>query len=180
MARLPFSPDNLDGHDRSIYEAMVTRRKERGAPFGGPYAALMNHPVLCQKVEELGYYLKFEGHLSREVYQFAVLAVAKETGADFEWTDHVEHALAAGVPREVTDLLKKEGLAAASPHLPEPYQTASQVLKETLAWKSIPDEVQGRAIRSCGILGFVELVVLSGFYQMFSAINQGFDVEMPR
>ena len=29
------------------------------------------------------------------------------------------------------------------------------------------------------MLGFVELVVLSGFYQMFSVINQGFEVSLP-
>ena len=34
----------------------------------------MNHPQLCARVEELGFYLKFEGHLPREVYQFVVLA----------------------------------------------------------------------------------------------------------
>jgi 4-carboxymuconolactone decarboxylase len=177
MAKLPFNPEDLDPKDREIYDAMVARRKSKGAPFYGPYNALMRHPELCRRIEELGFYLKFEGHLSREIYQFAVLIVAKETGAIFEWQDHINHAIAAGVPQEIADLLKAKSLASACSEFPEPYRTAANVLKETLAWQNIPDELQEQAIQSFGLEGFIELVVLSGFYQMFSAINQGFDVE---
>ena len=54
MAPLPFDPGKLSPQDRALYDAMVARRKAQGAPFGGPYAALMNHPQLCKRVEELG------------------------------------------------------------------------------------------------------------------------------
>lgn len=177
MAQLPFDPAKLSPADRARYERMVERRKAQGAPFGGPYAALMNHPQLCEKVEDLGYYLKFQGHLSREVYQFVVLTVARKTGAEFEWIDHVAHARAAGVPDSVIDALKNSAdLAEIS--LP-PYDLAAKVLASTLAWKNVPQDVQDESIRRFGMEGFVELVVLSGFYQMFSAINQGFDVALP-
>lgn len=173
MSKLPFHPENLDRKDKIIYEEMVARRQSQGAPFDGPYAALMNHPELCQKVEALGYYLKFQGHLSREVYQFIVLSVAKETKAAFEWDDHVEHARAAGVPETVIEAIKEQGISGA---FPEPYRLAAQVLSATLIWQNIPEQVQTDAIRSYGIEGFIEIIVLSGFYQMFSAINQGFDI----
>lgn len=177
LAELPFDPSALNAGDKAIYEAMVARRKSQGAPFGGPYAALMNHPQLCQKVEDLGYYLKFEGHLTREVYQFVVLSVARETKAAFEWVDHVEHARAAGVPENVLDLLRVNGVSGAE--FPDPYRLAAQVLQSTLRWQDIPAEVQSQAIQQYGMYGFVEIVVLSGFYQMFSAINQGFAVALP-
>lgn len=174
MVKLPFNPDKLDSQDKLIYEAMVAKRKSQGASFGGPYAALMNHPELCQKIEALGYFLKFQGHLSRDVYQFVVLSVARETKAEFEWKDHVEHALSAGVPKLVIDNVKTNGVLGQS--FPEPYRLAAQVLRETLIWKNIPEQVQTEAIKTYSIHGFIEIVVLSGFYQMFSAINQGFDV----
>lgn len=174
MVKLPFNPANLSHKDRLIYEAMVAKRKSQGVPFDGPYAALMSHPELCQKVETLGYYLKFEGHLPREIYQFVVLSVAKATQASFEWNDHIEHALDAGVPKDVIDAIKFHGVSWQS--FPEPYSMAAQVLKSALVWKNIPGQVQAKAIETFGIYGFVEIIVLSGFYQMFSAINAGFDV----
>jgi 4-carboxymuconolactone decarboxylase len=178
MAKLLFNPKDLDAHDRAIYEAIILRRKNKGASFGGPYDALMNHPALCQKIEELGYYLKFEGHLSREVYQFVVLAVAKETGTAFEWIDHVKHAIAAGVPQVVIDLLQTRGLSSDFSCFPDPFQVATRVLNSTLFFKNISDDIQAKAIEAYGKMGFIEIVVLSGFYQMFSAINQGFDVAL--
>jgi 4-carboxymuconolactone decarboxylase len=177
LAELPFDPAALSPLDKAIYDAMMARRKSQGAPFGGPYAALMNHPQLCQKIEELGYYLKFEGHLARDVYQFVVLAVARETKTAFEWVDHVQHAVAAGVAENVIETLRVHGVAGAD--YPDPYRLAALVLRSTLAWQNIYDGTQADAIASHGLLGFVEMVVLSGFYQMFSAINQGFDVSLP-
>lgn len=175
MVKLPFNPLTLNAPDKAIYEKMLLERKKQGAPFDGPYAALMNHPELCQKIEALGFYLKFEGHLPRDVYQFVVLAVAKETHTDFEWNDHIQHALSAGLPSDVIDQLKTHGLSNVS--FPPPYQTAAGILSATLVWKSIPENIQANAIKEYGIYGLIEIVVLSGFYQMFSAINQGFDVE---
>ena len=156
---------------------MVARRKSQGAGFGGPYAALMNHPQLCEKIEDLGYYLKFEGHLPRDVYQFVVLSVARRTGAAFEWVDHIEHAEAAGVPSSLIAALQRgEDVSAVAT---APYDVVAQVLASTLSWQNIPQRVQDEAIKALGVKGFVELVVLSGFYQMFSAINQGFHVALP-
>lgn len=177
MAKLAFDPNNLDPQAKLLYDSMVARRKRQGAPFGGPYAALMNHPKLCEKVEALGFYLKFEGHLPREIYQFVVLSVAHSTKAAFEWADHIKHALSAGVPETVINTLKIQGLS--SEKFPAPYLLAAKILNATLVWKNIPSEIQNAAIDEYGIEGFVEIVVLSGFYQMFSAINQGFDVAIP-
>lgn len=177
MAQLPFDPAKLSPSDLARYSRMVDRRKAQGAGFGGPYAALMNHPQLCEKVEDLGYYLKFQGHLPRDVYQFVVLCVARKTGAAFEWIDHIEHAEAAGVPSSIVRALQEdEDLENIS--LP-PYDVVAKVLASTLSWKNVPQALQDESIQRFGIEGFVELVVLSGFYQMFSAINQGFDVALP-
>lgn len=177
MSQLPFDPSKLTPQGKSIYENLVAKRKSQGAPFDGPYAALMNHPELCQKIEALGYYLKFEGHLPRDVYQFVVLTVAKETNSAFEWADHLPHAIAAGVPQNVIDTLKNQGLSAS---FPEIYQPAAAILAATLIWKNIPEDFQNKAIQAYGMYGFIEIVVLSGFYQLFSAINQGFDVDVVR
>lgn len=177
MAPLPFNPATLSPADRALYDAMVAERKARGAPFDGPYDALMNHPQLCKRVEELGYFLKFEGHLTQPIYQFTVLSAARVTGAAFEWKDHVAHARAAGVPDEVMATLQKDGLTG---NYPSPFAVAAAVLNSALHWQSIPQAAQDAAIAAFGMRGLVELVVISGFYQMFAAVNQGFDVSLPK
>ncbi len=177
MAQLPFDPAKLSPADLELYNEMLERRRAQGAGFGGPYAALMNHPQLCRRIEDLGFYLKFQGSLPRDIYQFVVLAVARSAGAAFEWIDHVKHAEAAGVPLSVISALQADGVLEGA--FQAPYDLAAKVLAVTLSWKEIPQELQDQAIARFGVEGFVELVVVSGFYQMFSAINQGFAVSLP-
>jgi len=177
MAQLPFDPTKLSPSDLALYKRMVERRRAQGAGFGGPYSALMNHPELCEKIEDLGFFLKFHGRLPRDIYQFVVLCVAKSTGTAFEWIDHEEHARSAGVPSSAIDALRRNGIA--DPTFPAPYDFVAKALGATLAWKDVPQAVQDKCIETFGVQGFVELVVLSGFYQMFSAINQGFAISAP-
>lgn len=178
MAPLPFDKMKLSASDRALYEKMAASRAAKGAPFDGPYAALANHTELCARIEALGHFLKFDGVLPRNAYQFIVLCVAKQTGAAFEWIDHVEHAREAGVPEETLEALRHGGLTDA--RIGPPYDLLARTLQHTLAWQDVPQSLQDACIAQFGVKGFIEIVVVSGFYQMFSAINQGFAVPLPK
>ena len=169
MIVLDMNPATMPAEARALYETMAARRKSHGEGFGGPYLALLNHPELARRVEELGFFLKFEGALPRTVYQFIVLTVARATGAGFEWHDHIAHARAAGLPADVIDCIGTDRAAA----LRQPYALAHAILAKTMAWQVVPDDLQAQAVAAWGKRGLVEIVVLSGFYQMFAAINQG-------
>jgi 4-carboxymuconolactone decarboxylase len=170
MSVLNMDPATFPAPARALYERIAARRRAKGEGFGGPYLALLNHPALAERVEALGFYLKFEGVLPRVHYQFIVLSVARATGAGFEWQDHVQHARAAGLPQDIIDGI---GGAAALPH---PFGLLREILTKTLAWQPIPEALQAQAAAEWGKDGLVEIVVVSGFYQMFAAINQGFDI----
>ncbi len=173
MTVLDMNPATLPADAQALYKEMSSRRNARGEHFGGPYVALLNHPELARRIEDLGFFLKFEGVLPRLIYQFIVLTVARATGADYEWQDHIAHARAAGLPEDVIGCIGSDRIAA----LPEPYALVHNILTRTMAWQVVPDDLQQRAADQWGKRGLVEIVVLSGFYQMFSAINQGFDIK---
>jgi 4-carboxymuconolactone decarboxylase len=104
-----------------------------------------------------------------------VLPAPRPPGADFEWHDHISHARAAGLPADVIDCIA----SARSAALPQPYALVHAILEKTMAWQIVPDDLQMQAVTQWGKRGLIEIVVLSGFYQMFAAINQGFDVRPP-
>ncbi len=172
MTVLEMDPAKFSAPAKALYERIAARRRAKGEGFGGPYLALLNHPALAERVEALGFYLKFEGVLPRVHYQFIVLSVARAAGAALEWQDHVQHALAAGLPQDIID-----GIAGdADASLPHPFGLLREILAKTVAWQPVPDALQARAAAEWGKDGLVEIVVVSGFYQMFAAINQGFDI----
>src|SRR5262245_54295892 len=173
MTELDMNPATLPADARALYEKMAARRKAQGESFGGPYIALLNHPELARRVEELGFFLKFDGVLPRPAYQFIVLSIAQATGASFEWQDHVQHALSAGLSQEIVDSIG----SGRMDRLPQPFSLLHAILEKTAAWEPLPGDLQSRAVEQWGREGLVEIVVLSGFYQMFAAINQGFDIK---
>jgi 4-carboxymuconolactone decarboxylase len=175
MTVLDMNAATLPADAKALYATMAARRKAKGEGFGGPYLALLNHPELARRIEELGFFLKFEGALPRTIYQFIVLTVARSTGAAFEWHDHIAHARAAGLPEDVIDCID----SGRTDTLPQPYTLVHAILDKTMAWQVVPDQLQAQAAALWGKHGLVEIVVLSGFYQMFAAINQGFDIRPP-
>jgi 4-carboxymuconolactone decarboxylase len=175
MTILPMDPAKLPAAGQALFAALSAKRKARGADFGGPYVALLNHPELARRIEDLGFFLKFEGVLPRDAYQFIVLSVARATGAAFEWHDHVQHALAAGLSQELVDSIAN----GQTEKLPHPYGLLQAILARTMPWQPVPDDLQAQAVAQWGAEGPVEIVVLSGFYQMFAAINEGFSIKPP-
>ncbi len=175
MSVLDMNPSTLSPDAQALYEKMAARRKSHGEGFGGPYLVLLNHPELARRIEELGFFLKFEGTLPRTIYQFIVLTVARATGAGFEWHDHIEQARATGLPPDVIDCIA----STRTESLPQPYALVHAILTKAMAWQLVPDDLQTQAAAEWGKHGLVEIVVLSGFYQMFAAINQGFGIGMP-
>ncbi len=175
MAVLPDLTEKLSGKAKEIYDEIIARRSGQGAKVGGLYIPLMNHPELSQHIERLGYYLKFEGRLPRDVYQFVVLCVARRTGVAFEWVDHVDHARAAGLNQELIEGILKSDPAS----IPNPYSAILKTIDLALEYKSISEKLQQEMIELYGVQGLLEIVTLCGFYQMVGEITQAFDVPLP-
>lgn len=172
MARLPDPVPDLTGEDRRIYDTMLADRRRHGVGLYGPYVPLLHHPHLAERIEALGSYLKFDGRLPRDRYQFVVLAFARAIGATFEWEDHVEHALAAGVSQAAVDALRDAG------DVPAPYADLDRAVASTLGYADLPGDVQDRIVADVGTAGLVEVVVLCGFYALIAMVNGAFDVPL--
>jgi len=171
MARLPDPTDTLAGADRDIYERMLAARKSRGTGVYGPYTALLNHPELAERIERLGYFLKFESVLPRDIYQFVVLSFSRRMGMEFTWADHIGPARESGLPETIIAAIKSgEGDIA------EPYASVKRCMEEVLSFRSIPDGLQSRIVELYGVKGLIEVVALCGLYSLIGMVNVSFDV----
>jgi len=175
MASLPDPTATLTGADKAIYDDIVRRRAAKGVHHLGPYIPLLNHPELTKNIEQLGYFYKYESDLPRDIYQFIVLEVGRQSGVDFVWRDHLEKARSAGVPGTVID-----AIAAGESKLDEPYQLVRHVMDWAFRFKSVPQEVQDDAIEKFGLHGFLEMITLCGFYTMIGMVNACLDVPLPK
>ncbi len=175
MAALPDLTDKLTGKAKEIYDEILAKRSAQGAKVRGLYIPLMNHPELTKVIENLGYYLKFEGKLPRDAYQFIVLSIARKIKVPFEWVDHVAPARAAGLSEAVIEAILKSDRSS----IPHPYSVILDTIDVVLDFKSIPENLQNQMMELYGVQGLLEVVTLCGFYQMVGQITQAFDVPLP-
>ena len=175
MSTLPDLRGKLTDEAKKIYDDILARRSVQGTNVRGLYIPLMNHPELAQLIERLGYYLKFEGKLPRDAYQFIVLSIARTIGVVFEWVDHQKSACAAGLSDALIDAIFKVNRNA----IPHPYSVILDTIDVVLEYKSVPEKIQNEMIKIYGVQGFLEVVTLCGFYQMVGEITQAFDVPLP-
>jgi 4-carboxymuconolactone decarboxylase len=175
MTSLPDLTGELTGKAKEIYDKMLAKRMAQGTGLRGLYIPLMNHPELAQLIEQIGYYLKFEGKLPRDAYQFVVLSMARRTGVAFEWVDHLEPARAAGLSEKLIEAILKSDRGS----IPHPYSVILDTINVVLEFKSIPASIQNEMIKLYGVQGLLEVVTLCGFYQTIGEITQAFDVPLP-
>lgn len=175
MATLSGKPEPFDGEGAEILRRMTERRKAVGAGLPGPYGPLMHQPRLAERVDDLGFYLRYESRLPRDLYEFVVLCFARRHRLPYVWATHEGPAAAAGLGRDVLDALRREGPL----QLPEPFRTAAAVAESAMGYRSLAPGLQAEALERFGAAGLVEIVTLCGFYAIMGMVGQAFDLPLP-
>lgn len=173
MVRLADPIASLTGADRDIYEEMLSRRQSRGSGIYGPYPPLLHHPVVAQKIEQLGFHYRFEGALPRHVYEFVVLSFSTVPDIEFEWLDHEGPARKAGVPDAVIEALRGK---APDEAFPEPYRDVVRAVRIVSRYEMLPADLQEALVEAYGEKGLIEIVTLCGFYSLLGMVIRSFEI----
>jgi 4-carboxymuconolactone decarboxylase len=172
MAKLPDPLDALAPDARRVYEKITAKR---GA-VRGPFASLMHHPVLAERVGDLGEYLRFGGTLPGDIRELAVLITARAIDQPYEWVAHAKIARNEGLPDDVIERVRTRGDLST---LPPRFAKPGRVVQHVLALESIPRDLQDAMQRELGITGLLELVILAGHYRLIAGVLFAFDTPLP-
>jgi alkylhydroperoxidase family enzyme len=163
MARLPYvDPATAPAPVRELLEGLPVRlnifrmvaHAERNA-----------RPLLC-----LGTSILTEQQLSATLRELAILRVARLSGAEYEWTQHVPIAKAVGVSDAQVDALARDD-AGASCFDP----VARLVLRfttEVVERVGVPDALFAEMQRHFSAREIVELVLAIGFYMTMARLME--------
>jgi 4-carboxymuconolactone decarboxylase len=173
MARLPDPLSTLTPDARRVYDKITAKR---GQMKGGPFASLMHHPALAEKVGDLGEYLRFGGTLPGDIREMAILITARSVNQAYEWVAHAKVARTEKLPDDVIDRIRARGDLSA---LPPRYARPARVVQHVLAYESIPQGLQDHVKEELGMPGLVELVALAGQYRLIAGVLFAFDSPLP-
>jgi len=172
MASLPDPLGTLTPEAKRVYDKITAKR---GA-VRGPFASLMHHPPLAERVGDLGEFLRFGGSLPGDIRELAILITARSVNQSYEWVAHARIARKEGLADDVIERVRTRGDLAA---LPPRYARPARVVQHVLAFESIPQGLQTEVERELGITGLMELVALAGQYRLIAGVLFAFDTPLP-
>ena len=139
----------------------------------GPFSVLMHSPGLAQKVMEAGAHVRLHSTLTQVERELAVIAVAREKDATYEWAAHVRAGRNAGMREQAIDAVRGR---EDTDGLEEDERDIIEFVRQLLQKNKVEQDLFAALISRKGIRWLVELTATIGQYQYISAINTAFGV----
>lgn len=170
--RLPvIKPDEMNERQQEISARIAGRR---GA-VRGPFQVWLQSPELCDRVEALGAFVRFESSLPVRLRELSLLIAARHWDAQYSWNAHVDKAVAAGIPREALRAIAERG----EPAFDDPADDAFyRFCRELLEDHFVADDTFRRAQEYFGDQGLVDAVGSLGNFSMLGMCLNAFQVDL--
>lgn len=168
--------------DKIAPEEMTPRQKEvadriaggRGR-LGAPFQVWLRSPELCDRVEQLGAYLRWDSSLPLRLRELSLLVAARHFDAQYSWNAHVDVALAEGIPQEAIDAIaRRETPVFDREDDAAFYAFATELLSEHF----VSQETFDRALGFFGPEGLVDIVGSLGNFSMLGMLLNAFEVDL--
>ena len=158
----PLAPDAMSPEQKAMYDAIMAGPRHS---VDGLFNAWLRSPVLGDRLQRVGEYLRFNTTVPHNLNEFAILITAVEWKAGFEWYVHYPLAMKAGLEPGVAEDLK-EGRRPANMTADETltYDFATQLLRQ----HQVSDAVYDAAVKRLGEQGVTDLIALVGYFVLVS------------
>jgi 4-carboxymuconolactone decarboxylase len=169
----PLTPEAMTTAQREVAEAIQSG--PRGG-LRGPFQAWLRSPEIAQRLQKVGEYLRFSSSVPRRLNEMAILITARAWDAQYEWFAHHRLALEAGLdPAVAVDIA--EGRRPASMQADE--AVIYDFCTELRTTHRVGDETLARAQALLGDAGVIDLIAVSGYYDIVSMTLNVAEVALP-
>lgn len=156
------APEQMTPAQRKVADAIMAGPRKS---LGGPFNAWLRSPELADKLQQVGEHLRFHSTIPSRLNEFAILITARAWDAGYEWSAHYPLAMKAGLkPGIAADLAsgrRPKGMAADE-------TAVYDFVTELRRTHRVSDPTYAAAQKVLGDQGIVDLVALSGYYDLVS------------
>lgn len=165
------SDDELSPRQRELAARIAGRRGQ----VRGPFQVWLHSPELCDRVEALGAFVRFESSLELRLRELILLIAARHFDAQYSWNAHVDKAVEAGIGRDSLEELSQR----RPPRFERPdEQTVYAFCTELLERHFVSDETFARAHELFADQGVVDIVGTLGNFSMLAMCLNAFEVDL--
>jgi 4-carboxymuconolactone decarboxylase len=169
----PIAREDMTDAQRKVADEIISG--PRGG-LRGPFQAWLRSPELADRLQKVGEHLRYNSSLPRRLNEFAILITARAWDAQVEWFAHHRLALEAGLnPQIAADLAEDR----RPDRMAEDEAAVFDFCTQLRARRRVDDETFGRAIALFGEQGVVDLIGVSGYYDIVSMTLNVAEVALP-
>jgi 4-carboxymuconolactone decarboxylase len=133
----------------------------------GPFNMLLRSPEIGDLAQQFGGATRFSSSLPQRLYELAILVVAREWSAQYEWYAHRRSGIQAGLSPATADAIA----AGRRPTSMPPDETAIyNFATELMETKQVSDATFNAVKTQFGERGVVDLVSVMGWYSTVSML----------
>jgi 4-carboxymuconolactone decarboxylase len=186
MSRLsPITDQNISPEQRKTRDAITGGKRGKDGRIGlanedgsliGPFNAMLHSPEIGDRLQKLGEALRYDNSLPARTVEIAILCVARQWQAEFEWWAHKNIAKRAGLEDAIIDAIYNE----EKPDFSDAGEAAAhRAARELLTNHQYSNSAYRELVEAYGERGAVDLTVLVGYYGAISGVLNGFDIPLP-
>jgi 4-carboxymuconolactone decarboxylase len=174
MSRLSeLTPETMNAEQKEAYDAIASG--PRGG-VRGPFAALLHNPTIANQVQQVGAALRYNGVLSGNLREIAILVTGRFWTAQYEWYAHAKIALEEGVGDNVVDAIaQRRRPSFTKSDEAAVYEFATELHEK----QNVSDNTFEWAKEQLGEDGVVELTAICGYYGLVSMVLNTFQIPLP-
>lgn len=175
MARMdPIPLDQMTDEQRTLHD-IILKQRSRGQ-VQGPFAVMLQAPDVCERVAEMVNHLLQETRVSLTLKELAIITIARQYTAQYEWFVHVRRARELGLDEAIIESISHR----SRPDFKDPKEAlVYDMTLEIVEKRKLGDALYATARETFGDAALVELIALIGFYVMIAVFLVSFEVEVP-
>lgn len=143
----------------------------------GPFLALLHHPDLADRLQQLGEHLRFGTGLPPELVELAVLVTARHWDCQYEWFAHRRIALnTTSLDAAVIDAIAH---GQPLPAMPDEQRDACDFCGELLRDGEPGERAYDAILQRYGRRGVLDLLALCGYYGLLAMVLNTARIPLP-
>ena len=175
VTRFPIlSPTQLSKEQAALIKSLLAGPRGGGESVaaatkrmltGGPFNAWLRSPLLGERLQKVGEYIRFNSSLPQHLNELAILVTARYWTSQYEWYAHLILALKAGLdPKIAATLAQNKRPTKMKKDEAAVYDFCTQLHRK----KNVSDAVYQRAVALFGEQGVMDLIGACGYYTAVS------------
>jgi 4-carboxymuconolactone decarboxylase len=138
-----------------------------GGTVGSPFNVFLRSPEMGDSLQKVGSYIRFKSSLGMRLNELAILIVARQWSAQYEWHAHHRLALQAGLDPKIAEDIA-QGRRPAGMKADE--ETVYDFCRELLETKQVSDATYKAALDRFGERGIMDLIGVAGYYTLVAMV----------